>query len=145
MKATYLVFGIYVEYCSRRRALVSWGVVIFSLVAILSYAIYHILFAFEGYQWSMKDAGWAKLIGFERCRSTRMDSACGMFLDRVRIVGFYRCSWDLWEWVDLVIRGDTCVGLLSIWVQHIDQVLCPRDSNVVRLDNDEDDDEVGGN
>ncbi|KAK6915539.1 Piezo non-specific cation channel, R-Ras-binding domain [Dillenia turbinata] len=106
-----------IGYRSRRRALVSWGVVIFSSVAILSHAIYHILSSFEGYQWSTEDARWAKLIGFERAQAWTPPVAC--FLIVQGLAAFIAILEIYGSGSDLVIRGDTCVGLISICVQHI--------------------------
>ena len=52
----------------QRQSWFSWFVVNFSLLAILSHAIFHIVLAIEGDQWSIEDAQWAKIIGFMRYR-----------------------------------------------------------------------------
>ncbi|CAI0551073.1 unnamed protein product [Linum tenue] len=49
---------------SRRRLLISWYTLLFSSVAVVSLAIFHIVWAIKGNQWSTADAQWAKLIGF---------------------------------------------------------------------------------
>ncbi|KAF5746987.1 piezo-type mechanosensitive ion channel isoform X2 [Tripterygium wilfordii] len=57
-----------------RGSLVSWHILIFSLLAVLSHAIFHILCAIEGAQWSFADAHWVKLIGFLRVTSWKSSS-----------------------------------------------------------------------
>ncbi|KAK3193919.1 hypothetical protein Dsin_025229 [Dipteronia sinensis] len=48
----------------RRRSLLLWPIIIFSLLVILCQVVYLVIWAFEGYKWSVADAWWAKLIGF---------------------------------------------------------------------------------
>ncbi|CAL0320586.1 unnamed protein product [Lupinus luteus] len=48
----------------RRRLLLLWPIVIFSVVAILSQVIYLVIWAVKPNSWSIEDAWWAKLIGF---------------------------------------------------------------------------------
>ncbi|EXC31832.1 hypothetical protein L484_020660 [Morus notabilis] len=50
----------------RRQYLITWSAFIFSSLAILSHAIFHIVLAVKGEQWSVADAYWARLIGFSR-------------------------------------------------------------------------------
>ncbi|KAK9292746.1 hypothetical protein L1049_020726 [Liquidambar formosana] len=57
-----------------RRSLVSWYILFFSLLVIFSHAIFHIVWAVEGDQWSIEDAQWPKLIGFFRGQSWRSPS-----------------------------------------------------------------------
>ncbi|KAF7805147.1 piezo-type mechanosensitive ion channel-like protein isoform X1 [Senna tora] len=52
-----------------QQSLISWYVLIFSSLTLLSHAIFHIVLAIEGDQWSTIDAQWAQLIGFRRVRS----------------------------------------------------------------------------
>ncbi|KAE9589210.1 putative Piezo family protein [Lupinus albus] len=48
----------------RRRLLLLWPIVIFSVVAILSQVIYLVIWVVKPNSWSIEDAWWAKLIGF---------------------------------------------------------------------------------
>ncbi|GLT95006.1 hypothetical protein SLE2022_127130 [Rubroshorea leprosula] len=52
-----------------RQSLASWCTLIFSLLAILSHAIFYIVWAVQGDKWSTADAQWAQLIGFIRDQS----------------------------------------------------------------------------
>ncbi|CAJ1960916.1 unnamed protein product [Sphenostylis stenocarpa] len=47
-------------------SLISWSVLILSSLTLLSHAVFHIVLAIEGDQWSTADAQWAELIGFIR-------------------------------------------------------------------------------
>ncbi|PIA39355.1 hypothetical protein AQUCO_02600068v1 [Aquilegia coerulea] len=47
-----------------RRCLVSWYILIFSLLAILSQVIFQIIWVVKGAQWSLGDSWWARLVGF---------------------------------------------------------------------------------
>ncbi|XP_057960873.1 piezo-type mechanosensitive ion channel homolog [Malania oleifera] len=49
-----------------RRSLVLCCIFIFSLLAIFSHALFHIISALEGDQWTIIDPQWAKLLGFVR-------------------------------------------------------------------------------
>ncbi|XP_061348437.1 piezo-type mechanosensitive ion channel homolog [Gastrolobium bilobum] len=55
----------------RQQPLISWSVLILSSLTLLSHAIFHIVLAIEGDQWSTTDAQWAQLIGFIRVQSWR--------------------------------------------------------------------------
>ncbi|KAM7258251.1 hypothetical protein ACFE04_013992 [Oxalis oulophora] len=48
----------------RRRSLILWPVIIYSILVILCQATYLIIWAAEGYKWSVSDSQWTKLIGF---------------------------------------------------------------------------------
>lgn len=48
----------------RRRFLLLWSIVIFSVVAILSQVTYLVIWAVKQTSWSISDVWWAKLIGF---------------------------------------------------------------------------------
>ncbi|XP_028770789.1 piezo-type mechanosensitive ion channel homolog isoform X2 [Neltuma alba] len=52
--------------CFRQHSSISWCVLIFSSLILLSHAIFHIAWAIEGDQWSTSNAQWAQLIGFRR-------------------------------------------------------------------------------
>ncbi|XP_022719322.1 piezo-type mechanosensitive ion channel homolog [Durio zibethinus] len=52
-----------------RQSLFSWYTLIFSLLTILSHAIFYIVWVVKGDQWSISDAQWAKLIGLLRDQS----------------------------------------------------------------------------
>ncbi|CBI34341.3 unnamed protein product, partial [Vitis vinifera] len=58
----------------QRRYLLSWCMLIFSFLAILSHAIFYIIWAVEGDQWNVADAQWAKLMGYLRVQSWRCPS-----------------------------------------------------------------------
>nr|KYP71537.1 Protein FAM38B [Cajanus cajan] len=53
----------------RRRFLLLWPIVIFSVVAILSQVTYLVIWAVKPRSWSVPDAWWAKLIGFMTVQS----------------------------------------------------------------------------
>ncbi|XP_017979538.1 PREDICTED: piezo-type mechanosensitive ion channel homolog [Theobroma cacao] len=48
----------------RRKYLLQWPVIIFSLLVCLSQAVYLVMWAIDGYKQSVGDAWWMKLIGF---------------------------------------------------------------------------------
>ncbi|XP_075641549.1 piezo-type mechanosensitive ion channel homolog [Castanea sativa] len=48
----------------RRRFLLLWPIIIFSLLVILSQVTFLVIWAVEGNKWSIAEAWWAKLIGF---------------------------------------------------------------------------------
>jgi len=48
------------------QSLITWSVLILSSLTLLSHAIFHIVLAIEGDQWSTADTQWAQLIGFIR-------------------------------------------------------------------------------
>ncbi|XVE62951.1 hypothetical protein DITRI_Ditri06bG0160400 [Diplodiscus trichospermus] len=53
----------------QRQSLLSWYILIFSLLSILSHAILYTVWVVKGEQWSISDAQWAELIGFQRDQS----------------------------------------------------------------------------
>ncbi|KAL2345731.1 hypothetical protein Fmac_007016 [Flemingia macrophylla] len=54
-----------------QQSLISWSVLILSSLTLLSHAVFHIVLAIEGVQWTTADAQWAQLIGFVRVQSWR--------------------------------------------------------------------------
>ncbi|XP_039019748.1 piezo-type mechanosensitive ion channel homolog isoform X1 [Hibiscus syriacus] len=56
------------------QSLLSWYTLIFSSVTILAHSIFYIVWIVNGDQWSISDAQWAKLIGFERDQSSSFPS-----------------------------------------------------------------------
>lgn len=48
----------------RRRLLLLWSIVIFSVLVILSQVAYLVIWAVEGSSWSIPGSWWPKLIGF---------------------------------------------------------------------------------
>ncbi|KAL5712710.1 hypothetical protein ACHQM5_014854 [Ranunculus cassubicifolius] len=62
-------------FSARRHAYVAWFIFIFSVLSVLSEAIFHVIWVIEGEEWSIPDAWWAKLIGFVRARSMRSSPA----------------------------------------------------------------------
>ncbi|KAK7337825.1 hypothetical protein VNO77_18412 [Canavalia gladiata] len=73
-----LIAFLFIKYISARKgsrfhqqSLISWSVLILSALTLLSHAIFHIVLAIEGDQWSIADAQWAQLIGFIRVQSWR--------------------------------------------------------------------------
>uniref|UniRef100_A0A7N0TA13 Piezo non-specific cation channel R-Ras-binding domain-containing protein n=1 Tax=Kalanchoe fedtschenkoi TaxID=63787 RepID=A0A7N0TA13_KALFE len=59
---------------SRRRCLVAWYIFIFSLIAVLSHAIFYVIWVVEGEEWSSTNAWWANTIGFLRGSSMKSSS-----------------------------------------------------------------------
>ncbi|RDY14846.1 Piezo-type mechanosensitive ion channel-like protein, partial [Mucuna pruriens] len=53
-------------FCIHQQSLISWSVLILSSLTLLLHAVFHIVLAVEGDQWSTADAQWAQLIGFIR-------------------------------------------------------------------------------
>ncbi|KAK6243143.1 hypothetical protein QUC31_009552 [Theobroma cacao] len=53
----------------QRQSPLSWYTLIFSLLTVLSHAIFHIVWVMKEDQWSISDAQWARLIGFLRDQS----------------------------------------------------------------------------
>nr|ABN09015.1 hypothetical protein MtrDRAFT_AC172101g12v1 [Medicago truncatula] len=73
-----LIAFLFIQYTVPRKgsrwhqqSLITWSVLILSSLTLLSHAIFHIVLAIEGDQWSTADAQWAQLIGFIRVQSWR--------------------------------------------------------------------------
>ncbi|KAK8542359.1 hypothetical protein V6N12_014957 [Hibiscus sabdariffa] len=58
----------------RWQSLLSWYTLSFSLLTVLSHAIFYIVWIVNGDQWSISDAQWTKLIGFGRDQSSSFPS-----------------------------------------------------------------------
>ncbi|CAL0308579.1 unnamed protein product [Lupinus luteus] len=68
-----LLAFLFIQYTAPRRgsrfnqqSLISWLVLMLSSLTLLAHAIFHIVLAIEGDQWSTVDAQWAQLIGLVR-------------------------------------------------------------------------------
>lgn len=73
-----LIAFLFIQYTVPRKgsrwhqqSFITWSVLILSSLTLLSHAIFHIVLAIEGDQWSTSDAQWAQLIGFIRVQSWR--------------------------------------------------------------------------
>ncbi|XP_027349564.1 piezo-type mechanosensitive ion channel homolog [Abrus precatorius] len=73
-----LIAFLFIQYTASRKGsrfhqqyLISWSGLILSALILLSHAIFHIVLAIEGDQWSTADAQWAQLLGFIRVQSWR--------------------------------------------------------------------------
>ncbi|KAL5712711.1 hypothetical protein ACHQM5_014855 [Ranunculus cassubicifolius] len=75
-------------FSARRHAYVAWFIFIFSVLSVLSEAIFHVIWVIEGEEWSIPDAWWAKLIGFVRARSMRSSPALFFPLTLQLLVAF---------------------------------------------------------
>ncbi|KAL5561618.1 hypothetical protein UlMin_031365 [Ulmus minor] len=53
-----------IGYHFRRRFLLLWPIIFFSLVVIISEVIYLVIWAIKGNKWSVADAWWTKMVGF---------------------------------------------------------------------------------
>ncbi|KAF3962627.1 hypothetical protein CMV_012877 [Castanea mollissima] len=110
----------------QRQSWFSWFVVNFSLLAILSHALFHIVLAIEGDQWSIADAQWAKIIGFMRVQSWRSLSVIYFLVIQVlaasvALIEIYGSRFGLDSW------RDSCLGHLYSSVVRIGsqlRVLC---------------------
>ncbi|KAM4074275.1 hypothetical protein ACB094_10G082400 [Castanea mollissima] len=58
----------------RRRFLLLWPIIIFSLLVILSQVTFLVIWAVEGNKWSIAEAWWAKLIGFTTVHTRKSPS-----------------------------------------------------------------------
>ncbi|XVF57384.1 hypothetical protein PTKIN_Ptkin06aG0200900 [Pterospermum kingtungense] len=63
----------------QRQSQLSWFILVFSLLSVLSNAIFYTVWIVKGDQWSISDAQWAKLIGFERDHSWSFPSVVYFF------------------------------------------------------------------
>ncbi|XP_031279983.1 piezo-type mechanosensitive ion channel homolog isoform X2 [Pistacia vera] len=102
----------------RRRFLLLWPVIIFSLLVILCQVIYIIVWTFEGYKWSIADAWWAKLIGFMIVQSWRSPSVIYFLVAQllsvfVALVDIYLNKFDPEPW------QNSCWGHLLTVVEHL--------------------------
>lgn len=70
----------------RRRYFLLWPVIIFSLLSILSQAIYLTIWVVKGYQWSVTDAWWAKLVGFMILQSWKFPSVIYFLVTQLLVV-----------------------------------------------------------
>ncbi|KAL6324309.1 hypothetical protein AAG906_012555 [Vitis piasezkii] len=78
-----------------RRYLLSWCMLIFSFLAILSHAIFYIIWAVEGDQWSVADAQWAKLMGYLRCPSVIYFLVIQLLVASVALLEIYGSKFGL--------------------------------------------------
>ncbi|MED6121436.1 hypothetical protein PIB30_030157, partial [Stylosanthes scabra] len=99
----------------RRRLLLLWPVVIFSVVAILSQVTYLLIWAAEPVSWSVPDAWWAKLIGVQSWRSPYAIYFLIIQLLAliVALIDIYwkRCLLDTWQ-------DSSCGHMISI-IEHL--------------------------
>ncbi|KAH7543127.1 hypothetical protein FEM48_Zijuj02G0150300 [Ziziphus jujuba var. spinosa] len=107
-----------IRFRSRRRFLVSWYAFVFSLLIVLSHAVFHIVSAVKGDQWSVTDTRWAVLIGFSRARSSISPSLIYFLVIQVAAacVALLDINWSLFgldSW-----RDSYCVHLYTSLV-HI--------------------------
>ncbi|KAJ4836125.1 hypothetical protein Tsubulata_035435 [Turnera subulata] len=106
---------------SRRRSMASWYILCFSSLVIFSQAIFHIVCAIKGDQWSTADAQWAKLIGFLSSHSSRSTYATYFLVIQVLTVAVAaieiyenRFYWD-YPWLKKLYSYIRHIGL-SLWV-----------------------------
>ncbi|XP_058738594.1 piezo-type mechanosensitive ion channel homolog isoform X3 [Vicia villosa] len=120
-----LVAFLYIQYTVPRKgsrlhqqSLISWSVLILSSLTLLSHAIFHVVLAIEGDQWSTADAQWAQLIGFIRVQSWRtlpidyflVVQVLATFLSLIEIYG-NGCGQEAWR---NFYSGHLCSSVLPI-------------------------------
>ncbi|XP_019423169.1 PREDICTED: piezo-type mechanosensitive ion channel homolog isoform X2 [Lupinus angustifolius] len=120
-----LLAFLFIQYSAPRRgsrfnqqSLISWLVLMLSSLTLLAHAIFHIVLAIEGDQWSTTDAQWAQLIGLVRVQSWRtlpieyflVMQVLSTFLSLVEIYG-NRFGPDAWRYFR---TGQFCPSVLLI-------------------------------
>ncbi|KAJ9131516.1 hypothetical protein P3X46_035171 [Hevea brasiliensis] len=128
-----LIAFLFIQYAapkigfrSQRQSLLSWCTLVFSSLAVLSHAIFHIVWAVKGDQWSISDAQWAKLVGFISVHSWSLPYVICFLVIQVSavfvaVIGIYGSRFHL----DLL--EDSWLGHLYSSVTHIGshlRVLC---------------------
>ncbi|XP_073222018.1 piezo-type mechanosensitive ion channel homolog isoform X3 [Cicer arietinum] len=129
-----LIAFLFIQYTAPRKgsrlhqqSLISWSVLILSSLTLLSHAIFYIVLAIEGDQWSTADAQWAQLIGFIRVQSWRtlpieyflVMHVLATFLSLFEIYG-NGCGQDAWR---NFCSGHLCSSVLQIG-SHLKGLCC---------------------
>ncbi|KAM6577680.1 hypothetical protein CsatB_029517 [Cannabis sativa] len=135
--ADLLVF-LFVQYAAPkigsrylRKPLVTWCAIIFSLLVILSQAIFHIVLAIKGDQWSVVDTCWARLIGFLHVQSWISPSIVYFVVIQVLVACVALCEIHgsmsgLDPWRNSCFRGlDTSAVLIGSHVRVLCCLLLP--------------------
>ncbi|XP_010242544.1 PREDICTED: piezo-type mechanosensitive ion channel homolog isoform X2 [Nelumbo nucifera] len=102
----------------QRRYLVSWYILIYSLFAILSQAIFYIIWAIEGDKWSIADAWWAKLLGYVSVQNSRFSSIINFLVIQL-LVAFVATVEIYGNRFGLVPWRDSCWGSFSSCVESL--------------------------
>ncbi|XP_050238768.1 piezo-type mechanosensitive ion channel homolog [Mercurialis annua] len=89
----------------RRRFVLLWPVILFSLIVILSQLVYIIIWSIKGNKWSEANAWWAHLIGFMVVESWRSPSVIYFLVIQllalfVALVDVYGNRFGLFPWQD---------------------------------------------
>ncbi|XP_022960461.1 piezo-type mechanosensitive ion channel homolog isoform X1 [Cucurbita moschata] len=101
-----------------RRFLVLWPIIIFSLLVILSQVTFLVIWSLEGYNWSLANAWWAKLIGFMTIQSWKSPSVIYFLV--VQLLAIFVAAADIyWYRIGLVPRGDSCLVQFSSFVDRL--------------------------
>ncbi|KAG8648226.1 hypothetical protein MANES_09G162700v8 [Manihot esculenta] len=104
---------------SQRQSLLSWCTLVFSSLSVLSHAIFHIVWAVKGDQWSISDAQWAKLVGFLSVHSWGLPYVfCFMAIQVstifIAVIGIYGSRFHLdqlkYSWLRHLFSSVTHIG-----------------------------------
>ncbi|KAG6575882.1 Piezo-type mechanosensitive ion channel-like protein, partial [Cucurbita argyrosperma subsp. sororia] len=101
-----------------RRFLVLWPIIIFSSLVILVQVTFLVIWSLEGYQWSIANAWWAKLIGFMTIQSWKSPSVIYFLV--VQLLSIFVAAADIfWYRIGFVQRRDSCWVHLFSFVDHL--------------------------
>nr|XP_048324692.1 piezo-type mechanosensitive ion channel homolog [Ziziphus jujuba var. spinosa] len=116
-----------IRFRSRRRFLVSWYAFVFSLLIVLSHAVFHIVSAVKGDQWSVTDTRWAVLIGFSRFPSqdfmlliVACSTANSPYIITISLIYIYILIWVPRWWRYLLLYAGFNIILLYVYQLPID-------------------------
>ncbi|KAK9282374.1 hypothetical protein L1049_005291 [Liquidambar formosana] len=102
----------------RRRFLLLWSIIIFSLLVILFQVTFLIIWAIEGGNWGIADTWWAKLIGFMIVQSWRSPTVIYFLV--VQLLAVFVALSDIYgNRFGLVPWRDSCWGHFSSAIEHL--------------------------
>ncbi|KAJ6680266.1 PIEZO-TYPE MECHANOSENSITIVE ION CHANNEL-like protein [Salix purpurea] len=107
-----------IGYRFQRRLFLLWFIIIFSLVAILSQAVYLVIWGILGDKWSGTDAWWAHLIGFMIIHSWK--SPLVIYFLVIQLLAVFVALVDVyWSRFGLVPWQDSCWGHFLNLLEHL--------------------------
>uniref|UniRef100_A0A6N2M9G0 Uncharacterized protein n=1 Tax=Salix viminalis TaxID=40686 RepID=A0A6N2M9G0_SALVM len=107
-----------IGYRFQRRLFLLWFIIIFSLVVILSQAVYLVIWGILGDKWSGTDAWWAHLIGFMIIHSWK--SPLVIYFLVIQLLAVFVALVDVyWSRFGLVPWQDSCWGHFLNLLEHL--------------------------
>ncbi|CAM8925338.1 unnamed protein product [Rhodiola kirilowii] len=106
----------------RRRSLVAWYIFVFSLTAVLSHAVFYVLWIVEREEWSRTDAWWAKTIGL--LRGDSMNSLSHLYFLATQILIAFTALVEISGWSLRHNCFGQIVSSIEILGSHLRVVYC---------------------